>query len=348
LMISTQFLDVMISKEEIREIFNNPDPVFLENLASKAKKITQQYFGRTISIYAPLYLSNYCSSYCTYCGFHNQNKIRRFKLTIDQMHQEMKCVANFGIENILLLTGESYQATPFDYLKDAVKIAQKYFSSICLEVHPLEEDEYKQLFQIGVDGLTIYQETYDRERYAQVHLSGKKADYDYRVNTPQRAARAGIRNISLGILLGLGDLLNDLFSLYKHLKSLEKSFPGVEYSISFPRLQPIKGKDFAVCRVDDIAFMKVICLTRILFPRVGINLSTRENAKLRDHLIELGVTKISAGSNTSVGGYTLKDDNNQDPQFDVDDNRTVEEIIKVLKKRNFDPVLTDWRRIENI
>ena len=332
---------------EIKEILNNNDPIFIEGLARQSRQITQQYFGRTISLYAPLYISNYCSSYCTYCGFHSHNRIARFKLTSEQMHQEMSFVAQKGIENILLLTGESYKATPLSYLKEAVGVAKNYFPSISLEVHPMETHEYLELFVQGVDGITVYQETYDRKRYKEVHISGKKSDYDYRYRTPERAAKGGIRNISIGILLGLADLAEDLFALYNHVRHMEKNYPGVEYSISFPRLKPIKNKNFAVCNIDDTTFIKIICLTRTLFPRIGINLSTRENSKIRDHAIELGITRMSAGSNTSVGGYTLKAPEEQDPQFDIEDDRSVEEVIQLLKKRNFDPVLTDWRRIEN-
>ena len=332
-----------------------------EQLAQDASRLTRQYFGRTITLYAPLYLSNFCSSYCTYCGFHSHHRIKRFKLTDAQMHQEMSFLAEQGIENVLLLTGESYQATPLSYLKEAAEIAQKYFSNISLEVHPMDENEYHELFTNGVDGITVYQETYNRKRYKEVHISGKKADYDYRLGTPERAAKGGIRHISLGILLGLADTAEDLHALYQHLRWMERHYPGVEYSVSFPRLRAIKGTDFAssrrepigqgeptgYCDVGDIALVKIICLTRIQFPRVGINLSTRENAALRDHALELGITRISAGSNTSVGGYTVTAAEKQDPQFDIKDHRSVQDIIEILKKRNFDPVLTDWRRIGN-
>jgi len=331
----------------IEEILNDPDPSITEDLARQACRITQQYFGRTISLYAPLYLSNFCSSHCLYCGFNSHNQIKRIKLTPEQMRREMAHIARSGIENILLLTGESYQATPLMYLIEAATIAKEYFSNISLEVHPMEEDEYHELFQNGVDGITVYQETYDRKRYAEVHLSGKKSDYDYRLTAPERIARSGIRQISLGILLGLSPVADDLLSLYTHLRQMEKSFPGVEYSVSFPRLRRIKGRDFIGRPIDDVLFIKIICLTRILFPRVGINLSTRESQKLRDHAIELGVTRMSAGSNTSVGGYTIRETEEQDPQFDIEDGRSLDEIVTMLKKRSFDPVFTDWRRIKN-
>ncbi len=337
----------MIDLAEIQNTLNNPSPIFLENLAKESQKITRQYFGHTISLYAPIYLSNYCSSHCTYCGFHSHHRIKRFKLTNDEMEKEMSFVAKQGIENILLLTGESYEVTPLSYLKEAVSVAKKHFPNISLEVHPMETDEYSELFEAGVDGITVYQETYDKKKYKEVHLSGTKADYDFRYHTPQRAAKAGIRHLSLGILLGLSDIALDVYALYEHLRFMEKNFPGVEYSVSFPRLKTIKGKEFAHCDVDDVTLIKIICLTRKIFPRVGINLSTRENKYFRDHAIKLGITRMSAGSNTSVGGYTIKTPEEQDPQFDVEDDRSVSEIVALLKKHKLDPVFTDWRRIEN-
>ncbi len=337
----------MISLVDIKNILHDPNPGSTEQLAQNASRLTRQYFGRTITLYAPLYLSNFCSSHCTYCGFHSHNRIKRFKLTADQMHQEMSFLAKQGIENVLLLTGESYQATPLSYLKEAAGVAKTHFSNISMEVHPMDEEEYRELFASGVDGITVYQETYNRKRYKEVHISGKKADYDYRLATPERAAKGSMRHISLGILLGLADPAEDLHSLYQHLYWMERHFPGVEYSVSFPRLRAIKGTDFAYCDVDDITLVKIICLTRIQFPRIGINLSTREDAGLRDHVLELGITRMSAGSNTSVGGYTVTAAEKQDPQFDIKDHRGVKDIIAILKKRNFDPVFTDWRRIDN-
>ncbi len=337
----------MITFQQIKNILDDKTPQTVENLAREAASLTRRHFGRTISLYVPLYLSNFCSSHCTYCGFHSQNKIQRIKLEPEQYRREMQFIHAQGIRNILMLTGESYKHTPVPYLKEAAIIASDYFQGITLEVHPMETSEYKELFAAGVDGITVYQETYDRPRYAQVHLSGYKKDYDFRYATPYRAAEAGMRQISLGILLGLGDAASDVYALYRHLRELEKSFPGVEYSVSFPRLRTVKTETLARCDVDDMQFVKIIALTRLQFPRVGINLSTREDPKLRDHLLEIGITRMSAGSNTSVGGYTLLEENSQDPQFDIKDIRTVDEIVKLLKSKNFDPVFTDWRHIEN-
>jgi 2-iminoacetate synthase len=336
----------MPSLNHIQNILNNSDPKLTESLAQQSAALTRQYFGRTMSLYAPLYLSNYCSSHCTYCGFHSKNNIKRVRLTPQQMETEMQALAKTGIENVLLLTGESYKATPVSYLKDAAAIAKKYFTGISIEVHPMEKSEYEELFAAGIDGVTVYQETYIRDRYKEVHLDGKKADYRYA--TAQRAAQAGIRQISIGILLGLSDdAAQDLFLLYEHLRFLEKTYPGVEYSVSFPRIRTIKGRDFALSLIDDITFIKIICITRLYFPRIGINLSTRERPELRDRAIHLGITKMSAGSNTAVGGYELLEESDQEPQFDISDHRSLAETISMLKLHNFDPVLTDWRPINN-
>ncbi|MBI3315232.1 MAG: 2-iminoacetate synthase ThiH [Candidatus Omnitrophica bacterium] len=337
----------MITLNKIQQVLNDTRRESVEEMAQEAARVTRQNFGRTISLYAPLYLSNYCSSHCTYCGFHALNKIKRIKLTPDEMRREMVPIHAQGIRNILMLTGESYKHTPIEYLKDAVRTAGDFFQGIALEVHPMQAQEYKELFAAGVDGITVYQETYDRRRYADVHLSGYKKDYDFRYGTPQRAAEGGMRQIVLGILLGLSETAPDLLALYEHLRSMERSYPGVEYAVSFPRLRTIKEKEFVRCDVDDTTFIKIICLTRILFGRVGINLSTREAPQLRNNLLELGITRMSAGSNTSVGGYSLLDKDEQDPQFDIKDDRSVADVVALLKKRNFDPIFTDWRRIEN-
>lgn len=334
--------------KKIQSLLNDTRRECIEQLAQEAFALTRQHFGRAISLYAPIYISNYCSSDCTYCGFRVRNKINRLKLSLDQIDQEMRYIAEQGIRNILILTGESYKATPTSYLIDAAHIAAQYFQGIAIEVHPMDTDEYRTLFAAGVDGMTVYQETYNRDRYAQVHLAGKKKDYDFRYGAPERAAQAGLRHISLGVLLGLGPIADDVHALFTHLRYLEKNYPGVEYSVSYPRLRTIKNIDFtADSAVDDITFTKIICLTRTLFPRVGINLSTREEASLRDHILPLGITRVSAGSNTSVGGYTLFKEEQQDPQFDIKDLRAVNDVVHWLKQSDFDPVFTDWRRIDN-
>ncbi len=339
---------MLVTLKQINALLNDNRREALEELAQEAERITRQQFGRAIGLYTPLYLSNFCSSHCTYCGFHSHNKIERMKLSPEQYTQEMRHIHAQGIRNILLLTGESYKHTPVDYLCEAARHAGNFFQGIAMEIQPMQTDEYRALFAAGVDGITVYQETYDRARYAQVHLSGYKKDYDFRFATPERAAQGGMRQIAMGILLGLTENLSeDLLALFSHLRDMEKNYPGVEYSLSFPRLRTIKSKEFARCDIDDITFTKILCLTRVLFPRVGINLSTRETPALRDQLLKLVVTRMSAGSNTAVGGYSLFEEEKQDPQFDIKDDRSVADVVALLKSKNFDPVFTDWRRIEN-
>lgn len=335
----------MISHKELKDILENDDKEFIEGLAQRARAVTVQYFGRVVSLYAPLYLANFCDNRCLYCGFNCDKGIKRMKLTVEEMRVEMEKVAASGIQNILLLTGDSRGMTPVEYIKTGVEAAKDYFPGIGLEVYPMEVEEYRELFLAGVDGVTIYQETYDRERYRMLHAAGKKRDYDYRYGTPERIAQSGIRMINMGVLLGLSEVSKDIFQLFSHLEWLERHYPGVEYTLSFPRLIPLEGSGVEYFEVSDVTLIKLICLARILFPRVGVNLSTRERAFIRDHALPLGVTKVSAASRTTVGGYAIHECN--DSQFDVMDRRSVDEIVDMLKRSGFDPVFTDWRRIPN-
>ncbi len=333
----------MISLEYIRSVLENNDKGFLESLARKAKTLTLKHFGNTISLYAPIYLSNYCDNQCTYCGFNQQRSVKRTKLSIIEMEREMEKVSSFGIQNILLLTGESKKHSPFEYIASSVEIAKRYFSSISLEVFPMETEEYRELNKLGVDGVTIYQETYDRERYKLLHKKGPKRNFDFRFSTPERVAESGLRAVGMGVLLGLSELDKDIWSLFNHLEYMEKKFPGVEYSLSFPRIIPIGNDSSDLFIADDITLIKLIALARILFPTVGINLSTRENSSLRDNTLSIGITRVSAASKTTVGGYNSKEE--ETPQFDVMDKRSVNEIKQMIQSKGLDPVFTDWRRI---
>jgi 2-iminoacetate synthase len=336
---------IQIDLKQIKDIIDNNDRTFIEELAQKAQQTTIQYFGRAVSLYAPIYLANYCDNHCIYCGFQQSIKMERKLLTVAEMRPEMKKVADTGMQNILLLTGESRKMTPVSYIKDAVIAAKEFFPAISLEVYPLETEEYKELYEAGVDGITVYQETYNKERYKLLHRKGKKADYDYRYGTPVRIAKSGIRMIGMGVLLGLSEIAEDIYHLFTHLHWMEKHYPGVEYSVSFPRLIPLETSPVDYVDVSDVILIKLICLSRILFPRVGINLSTREGESIRDHALQIGVTRISAASKTNVGGYTSCETKN--PQFEVIDNRSVGEITNMLRSQGFDPVFTDWRRIDN-
>jgi len=316
----------------------------IEDLATKAKNLTRQYFGRAISLYAPIYISNYCDNHCLYCGFSQRHDIPRKKLSMTEIEKECQTLAATGLQNILILTGESRLQSPVSYIKEAVLAASRYFPNISLEIYPLETAEYHELFLAGADGVTIYQETYDREVYKRLHPAGKKRDYDYRYESPERIAQAGMRHLSLGILLGLTDWRQDLKALFAHLRNLEKKYPGVEYSLSFPRLQKVAGDANDYQPISDQEMMEIIATTRLMFPRVGINLSTRESAAFRDQIFEFGITKLSAGSSTKVGGYN---DREGIGQFNINDKRSLNDVKEMLIKKGYDPVITDWRRIGN-
>ena len=313
---------------------------FLEKMAYRAYKITRQYFGNVISLYIPIYVSNYCTSNCIYCGFSKKNHIVRRHMKFEEIEKEAEEIAKSGIENILLLTGEAKGLVDKEYLKGAIDKLKKYFSSVSIEVMPLEEKDYKYLVENGLDGLTVYQETYDENRYAEVHLSGEKKDFKYRLATPERGAKAGIRSIGIGALLGLGDIRSDAFKTGLHLKYLIENYPNSEFSISFPRVNKAEGnlKDSYI--VDDITFVQIILANRIFQPSAGITISTRETPMMRDNLLKLGVTKFSAGSKTEVGGYSHN--NQSTPQFDITDNRDVKDIVESIRKKGLEVKFKEW------
>jgi 2-iminoacetate synthase len=283
-----------------------------------------------------------------YCGFHASLAIPRRKLDEQEIEAECQALARTGIQSILLLTGESRKHTPPEYLETAIKIAKKHFASIALEVYPLETAEYARLNTAGCDGITVFQETYNQARYKILHPAGQKKDYAYRYQTPRRASLGGMRQITLGVLLGLADWRQDILALYEHLRALEKEFPGVDYTLSFPRLREAYDYKEKAYLVSDADLTKIICATRLFFPRVGLNLSTRESAAFRDKAVHFGVTKISAGSSTAVGGYVVPDTEvpqgiRNAAQFAVNDERSVAEVQAMLERQGFDPVFTDWR-----
>lgn len=333
--------------DDLHYIFYSEDRRLLEELAQASRDLTRQYFGRAIGLYAPLYISNYCENQCAYCGFQAHSGIARKKLTYDEIDKECEALAATGIRSCLILTGESRYHSPPSYIGEAIAIAGRYFPDIALEVYPLETDEYRELYLAGADGVTLYQETYNRARYDELHLAGPKKNFDYRFQTPERIAKAGVRHISMGALLGLADWREDVPELFKHMRYLEKKYPGVEYSLSFPRLRRVADDDRRYFDVSDRDMVKIVCTARLLFPRMGINISTRETAEFRDQIIEFGITKMSAGSLTSVGGYGESKKQYQDGQFQVHDRRTLAEIKSMLISKGYDPVVTDWRNIVN-
>ncbi|NOX34613.1 MAG: 2-iminoacetate synthase ThiH [Deltaproteobacteria bacterium] len=317
---------------------------FLEQMAQKAQKISLQYFGRTIVLYAPMYISDYCTNYCTYCGFNSLTRFKRTKLSLEEIDREAKAIHDMGICHILVLTGEAPAKTPLSYLEDAVGVLKKYFSSIALEMFPMEEDEYRTLKNAGADSLTVYQEVYDQKIYKDVHLAGRKKDYQYRLLTPERGAKAGFRAVNIGTLFGLGEPRSEAFLTAIHARYLEQKFPDVEVSLSLPRMTKAKGGIEPKHIIDDSSFVRFMLAWRLFMPRVGINISTRESENFRDKLIYLGATKYSAGSKTDVGGYALKADDST-VQFEVTDQRSVEKIARMIRQKGYQPVFKDWEII---
>ena len=337
-----------IEKEELSHFdFLNlisPNAIkYIEKIAEKSHSLTVQQFGKTISLYLPLYISNYCTNECVYCGFNKNNKIGRKHLNLKEIREEAKEIAKTGIKHILILTGEAEGVVEVSYLEDAVKVLKEYFSSVSIEVYPMEEDEYRKLKEAGVDGLTIYQEVYDEDIYKQVHLSGKKRDYHFRINTPERGAKAGFRVVNIGTLFGLGDLREEAFYSAIHAKYLSDKYINTEFSISLPRINSAEGGFEPLEPLDDIKFIQFMMAYRLYLPKLGINISTRENAFFRNNLLKLGVTKFSAGSKTTVGGYLEDDKTTQ--QFEISDDRSVEEIVDMLKKSDYQAVFKDWELI---
>lgn len=318
----------------------------LEEMAQKAHDITIRQFGRTIQLYTPMYLSNYCDNQCLYCGFNFENKFKRKKLTLKEAEAEAECIAATGLKHILILTGESRSESPVSYIEDCVKVLKRYFTSISMEVYPLAEDEYARLAANGIDGLTIYQETYDEDVYKRMHIKGPKLDYCFRLDAPERGARAGMRSVNIGALLGLGDWRREAFAVGLHAMYLQDRYPDIEIGVSLPRIRPEVSGFSAPQAVSDKNLVQMITALRIFLPRAGINLSTREAPELRERLMGLGVTRMSAWSTTNVGGHTLPQfSENGAAQFEISDKRDVDGIRKMIERRGYQPVLKDWMRI---
>ena len=316
----------------------------LEDMAVKAHELTINNFGKTIQLYTPMYLSDYCENKCAYCGFAADNSFKRNKLTLEEVKKEAEFIASTGLKHILILTGESRKMASLGYIKECLGILKRYFTSISIEIFPLTEAEYAELVSCGVDGLTIYQEVYDETVYDAVHLAGAKKNYNFRLDAPERGCASGMRNVNIGILLGLAPWRREAFFMGLHAKYLQDKFPDVEIGISLPRLRPQAGDFKAPYIVTDKNIVQIILATRLFFPRIGIAISTRENPEFRENILPLGITKMSAGSTTAVGGHTLKQDGNQ-PQFQISDERDVEEIKNAIDRKGYQPVLKDWLQI---
>ncbi len=317
---------------------------YLEEMAQAARRLTVQRFGRTVRLYAPLYLSNYCSNGCLYCGFNSESESRRTRLSIEEALGEAAIIASEGFRDILLVSGEDRGYVDVDYLVELAGRLRDKFDSISVEIYQMTAEEYGRLFAAGVDGVTLYQETYDRRAYRHYHRAGPKADYDNRLATPDDIAAAGMRQIGLGTLLGLADWRCETLALAKHANYLIKRYWRSQVSFSFPRLRPandVDGLQFEHL-VSNRNLVQMITALRLCFADAGLVLSTRESAKLRDHLIKLGITKMSAGSKTSPGGYSRQTDATE--QFQIDDDRSPAQVAEMIKAAGVEPVWKDWER----
>jgi len=315
----------------------------LEEMAQRANNLSLQHFGKSVIVYTPIYIANHCVNRCAYCSFSIDNKIHRRQLTLDEIREESKAIHDQGLRHILLLTGESKKETPVSYIIEAVKILREYFDSIAIEIYPLTQEEYKDVIDAGVDGLTIYQEVYDEKIYDNIHLGGPKKNYLFRLDAPERACQENIRSINIGALLGLDDWRHESFFTGLHAEYLQNKYPHVEVSVSFPRIRPHIGFFEDVHEVSDKNLAQAILALRIFLPRSGITISTRERQDFRDNLIPLGVTKMSAGVSTEVGGHTSS--NKGESQFEISDTRSVEEIKNAIIKKGYQPIFKDWMKI---
>lgn len=318
---------------------------YLEDMAFRAKQETAKHFGNTVCMFTPLYIANYCENYCVYCGFNCSNKINRGKLSMSEIESEFRAIAETGLREILLLTGESKTASPVSYIADAVRLAKKYFSTIGIEVYPMNVDEYAAIKEAGADFVSVYQETYDPKRYEEVHLRGHKRVFPYRFNSQERAILGGMRGVSFGSLLGLGDFRKDAFSAGLHAYFIQQKYPWTEISFSLPRLRPfINNAGNNPNDVHETQLLQIMLAYRIFMPFAGITISTRERAGFRDNVVGLCATKISAGVKVGIGGHG---DNEQkgDEQFEISDSRSVDEVRKSLIERGLQPVFTDYVRV---
>lgn len=328
------------SREELAILLSPAAEQYLPEMANLSQRLTLLRFGKTIQLYAPIYLSNFCSNNCVYCGFAARNVITRKCLTLEEIEQEALILHKRGFQHILLVTGEADKKVSAQDLAALASHLRDQFSSISIEVQPFDTDDYKSLFHGGITGVAVYQETYDRELYKQLHLSGKKMDFDFRLATPARASEAGMREVGIGALLGLGDWRIEGITLGYHLKWLRDNFWRTNYTVSFPRLRPATGGFEPLNPVSTRQLSQLIFALRILDPDVGLLVSTREEAAYRDGMIGLGPTRYSAGSSTTPGGYAHPDAAGE--QWNVGDHRSVEQVAQVLLNKGFDPVYKDW------
>lgn len=337
------------SMEDFKALLSPAAEPFLEQMAQKARVETSKHFGNTVYLFTPLYIANYCENYCVYCGFNCYNHINRMKLTMEQIEHEMKVIADSGMEEILILTGESRAQSDVNYIGEACKLARKYFRMVGLEIYPVNTDEYRYLHECGADYVTVFQETYDAEKYETLHLAGHKRVWPYRFDAQERALRGGMRGVAFSALLGLSDFRKDALASALHVYYLQRKYPQAEMSLSCPRLRPIIHNDkINPLDVGEKQLCQILCAYRIFLPYAGITVSSRESAEFRNGIVKIAATKVSAGVSTGIGDheskYTGKESDGMqgDEQFEIDDNRSLNKMYQDIAKEGLQPVLNDY------
>ena len=337
------------SVEDFKALLSPAAEPFLEQIAERARWETSKHFGNTVYLFTPLYIANYCENYCVYCGFNCYNHINRMKLNMDQIEKEMKVIADSGMEEILILTGESRGKSGVDYIGEACKLAKQYFRMVGLEIYPVNSDEYRYLHECGADYVTVFQETYDTDKYETLHLMGHKRVWPYRFNAQERALMGGMRGVGFSALLGLSDFHKDALASALHVYYLQRKYPHAEMSLSCPRLRPIINNDkINPLDVHEKQLCQIICAYRIFLPYVGITVSSRESASFRNGIVKIAATKVSAGVSTGIGDheskYSGKDDGTEtgDEQFEINDGRSFETMYEDITEEGLQPVLNDY------
>ena len=335
--------------EDFKALLSPAAEPFLEQMAERARLETSKHFGNTVYLFTPLYIANYCENYCVYCGFNCYNHIKRMKLSQEQIEKEMKVIADSGMEEILILTGESRGQSNVEYIGEACKLARKYFRMVGLEIYPVNTDEYKYLHECGADYVTVFQETYDTEKYEKLHLLGHKRVWPYRFDAQERALRGGMRGVAFSALLGLSDFRMDALASALHVYYLQRKYPHAEMSLSCPRLRPIINNDkINPLDVHERQLCQVLCAYRIFLPYVGITVSSRESSEFRNGIVKIAATKVSAGVSTGIGDHESKytgkeaDEVQGDEQFEIDDNRSLDKMYKDIAEKGLQPVLNDY------
>ena len=338
------------SVEDFKALLSPAAAPFLEKMARKAEEITKNHFGNTVYIFTPIYIANYCQNYCVYCGFNCCNNIKRKKLSFEEVEQEMKVIADTGMEEILILTGESRKYSDVNYIGEAVKIAKKYFRNIGIEIYPVNTDEYKYLHECGVDYVTVFQETYNPDKYETLHLMGHKRVWPYRFDAQERAIMGGMRGAGFSALLGLDNFRHDALATALHVYYINRKYPHAELSLSCPRLRPIVNNDKINPKdVGERELCQVLCAYRIFLPFAGITVSSRESAEFRNGITKICATKVSAGVSTGIGDHEEKydgkecgDDDAGDEQFEINDGRSFDKMYKDMENGGLQPVLNDY------